>query len=693
MSLKFNPGYYAKIRIDDEGKIVDVTDLEATDLPQHTHHITDIVESELNNKLENKILEILSTFFANNGDCSVKFTYDKNTKTVSADVDIDDITITKNEYGQLISTNSETTISQDPENPNQASNINIDESLNEINKKLDLFKQSIPELIHNSLSTTFANNKDSAVVFNWDEITKTYSADLKYDGISISKDEFGDLIATGATTGGEGTNCASHTHLHSQIEDFDEAVINIFNDYSKNIDLDLVRIVDGVTIKVNNYGQLCAVGTYALEKHTHSLTDIVDYIPPIAAAKQMMSDLEDDTALKDGVIDFSKLNIGYSILALSKYLQDVVNENLKYLSKKIDNISVSSSDINSSGGGVNLLSIHEDAITNILYDKVSGINRQVYYAPSLYLCLSFIPYNSGEIILLKGNIEIARANVSDLLYTGNTSGRFSVEKRYLKNEYVAFRKIKIDIRDLLIGDTYGNFQICFQVDNNKIYTNTIGIYSSSNKELSLKFIDTSETHQIGTNTYYNYPKRLTYQIKIQNYENIRFVNTSAGFVDGVLTGLADQSKTINIPNLFTDTEVNLIFNYEEEHSESYLYKHLANIYGGTIANDILKPTLNTCRAYFSIPGSELCNSVKIRDYSNTLDIKSVFLTKGKLRAYGLNQANLHTETGNVELARGKCYILSFLNKYDSGEDEIELVLDAKKENIDISRLEAIPCNI
>lgn len=690
MSLQFNPGFYAKVRIDDEGKIVDVADLEATDLPQHEHHITDIVESELNNKLENKILEILSTFFANNGDCSVKFTYDKNTKTVSADVDIDDITITKNEYGQLISTKSNTIDSSNTENT--APSINISESLEDINQKLELFKQSIPELIHNSLSTTFTNTKDSAIIFNWDAVTKTYSADLRYDGISISKDEFGDLIATGSVTGGEGTNCASHTHLSSQIEDFDEAVINIFNDYSKNIELDLTKIVDGVTIKVNNYGQLCAVGKSNIDKHTHTLSEIVDYIPPIVAAKQMMSDLDDEAALRDGVIDFSKLNIGYSILALSKYIQDVVNENIKYLSKKIDNISIDSNDA-SSTSGITLLNIHEDAISNILFDKVSGVSRQVYYAPSLYLCLSFIPYNSGELILVKGDTEIARANVNDLLYTGNVSGRFSVEKRYLKNEYVAFRKIKIDIRDLLLGDVVSDFQVYFQVDESKVYTNTIRIHSSSNKELPLIFEDTSKTHQIGTNTYYDSPKRLAYQIRIKNYENFRFINTTAGFVDGVLTGLADQSKLISIPNLFTDTEVRLIFSYDEEQSNCYLYKHLANIYGGTIANDILKPTLNTCRAYFNIPGSELVNSVKIIDYSKSLDIKNVFLTKGKLRAYGLNQANLHTNTGNVGIARGNYYILSFLDMYDSGENAIELAIDATKASVDLSQIEVIPFNL
>lgn len=688
MSLQFNPGYYAKVRIDDEGKIVDVADLEASDLPQHTHHITDLVDSEI----EDKIIEILSTFFANNGDCSVKFTFDKNTKTVSADVDIDEVTITKNEFGQLISTN--TGSNNDNPEPNSGStntspNTDIDKSLEEINQKLDIFRQSIPELVQNSLSTTFANKKDSAVVFDWDDVTKTYSADLRYDGISISKDEFGDLVATGATTGGEGTNCASHTHLSAQIEDFEEAVLNIFNDYSKNINLDLTKIIDGVTIKINNYGQLCAVRT-ALEKHTHTLADITDYIPPVAAAKQMMSDLEDDAALKDGVIDFSKLNIGYSILALSKYLQDVVNENIKYLSKKIDNVSLNANDT-FSGGGITLLNIHEDVISNNLYDRVNGIIRTVCYAPSLYLCLSFIPYNSGEIILMKGDVEIDRADVADLVYEKDTKGRFSVEKRYLKNEYAALRKIKIDIRDLLVGDVYGNFQVCFKLDETKAYTNTIGIYASSNKELALVFTDTSATHQIGTNTYYDWPKRLTYKIEIQNYNTTRFINTTAGFVDGVLTGLADQSKTISIPNNFTDTEIALVFNYEEEHSESYLYKHLANIYGGTIANDILKPTLNTCKAYFNIPGSELCNSIKIIDYSNSLDIKNVFLTKGKSKSYGINDADLQTSSGKLDLDRGSYYILTFLNNYDSGEDSINLAIDAK-DRVDLSKIEAIPCN-
>ena len=86
MSLIFEPGYYTKIRVDDEGKIVDVGDLEPEDLPQHTHSVDDI-DGE---SLKQKIADILATFFANNGSTTVKFVYDKKTKTISADVDIDE---------------------------------------------------------------------------------------------------------------------------------------------------------------------------------------------------------------------------------------------------------------------------------------------------------------------------------------------------------------------------------------------------------------------------------------------------------------------------------------------------------------------------------------------------------------------------------------------------------------------------
>lgn len=381
MSLIFSPGYYTKIRLDDEGKIQDASQIDQTDLPKHSHSASDIDDVSL----ENKITQILSTFFVNNTNNAVNFTFDSNTKTISADINIDDVTISKNEYGELFVTNnrfapgcnsqsSDSDLDIDWPYPNYSSNsdssssndsnntstINIEDLLDKINTNLRTFRNKIPKIVKNSLADLFVNNIDSAVIFNWDDNTKTYSADLRYDEFTINKNEYGQLYAafggsykpgsssSQSSSSSENTypnfpinvdklNCANHSHKAAQIEDFEDAVKDIFDEYSKNLNIDLENLIDGVTIKINEYGQLVAVKT-ATEKHKHILADITDYNPPVPAVKQMMSELDDDASLEDGIVDFSKLNVGYSILALSKCLQDVV-ENIKDLSKKLDNVT------------------------------------------------------------------------------------------------------------------------------------------------------------------------------------------------------------------------------------------------------------------------------------------------------------------------------------------------------------------
>ena len=215
-NLIFTPGFYTKVRLDDEGHIVEAENLEKEDLPLHQHSVNEINKREL----KDTIAEILATFFANTNDTSVRFVYDSRTKTVSADVDIDDESITKNEYGQLIAVGGA---------EGSGGSFTPETDISDISNQLETFRSSIPEIVLQSISRIFANDSQAAVVFNWDPNTKTYSADLRYDGISISKDENGDLIATGSKPG-DGGDCASHTHTSSQIEDFDEAVKALFED-------------------------------------------------------------------------------------------------------------------------------------------------------------------------------------------------------------------------------------------------------------------------------------------------------------------------------------------------------------------------------------------------------------------------------------------------------------------------------
>lgn len=658
MALMFIPGFYAKVRIDDEGKIVDVGDLEVADLPKHEHEVSEI--TNISNEIENQIINVLSTFFANSEGNAVKFTFDKNTKTISADVDIDEESIQKNEFGQLISTSG-----------GNSSGVPSDDLERLTNRLLEL-ENRIPDILNNLLSTVFANTDSTAIDFLWDKKTGTLSADVNIDGITIEKDEYGNLRAVASAGDGEGGTCATHTHTASQIEDFAEAVKNLFKDYSRNIDIDFHKYIDGSTIKINEYGQLTAVRT-ALEKHTHVLADIIDYEASEAAAKQMLSDLGEDVNLADGVLDFTNLNIGYSILGLNKFLQDVIVKNIANLTKKINTLSIARDN-----NGQALLSIHPSAIKNTLYDKHDQVFREVYYADSVYLTLDFLPYSNGTIELRKDSVLVAFQDIQLLSTTGKTAGRFTVEKAYTKNAYVA-KILKIDVRDLLTNEDSDTFQVDFVTDIGTDHSNTVEFYATPYRHLDYVFEDTSSKHTVAGMYYYDYPKQLKYKVSISDYSKYRFVNNSSGFVNGEITGIADQSKNLQIENLFDTTTIRLDFPYEEEHSTSCL-RNILSISKGELLNDTIVTaemhSIENYTATFKVANSEFNNALKIDITDPNFDIKTASIVKGEKTISGGTPAT-DTAPGLIKLSNTS-FVLTFGNVYDSGKDPIKLVIETNK---------------
>ena len=671
MALVFIPGFYTKVRIDDEGHIVDVGELEASDLPKHEHTFSEIVDAS--DEIRNQIVEVLSTFFANSGDTAVKFTYDKNTKTISADVNIDDESIQKNEFGQLISAGGS------GEGGSSASSSEIER----LNDKLEALENRIPTILNTLLETTFANTDSTAIDFIWDKKTGTLSADVNIDGVSIEKDEFGNLKAVGLAGDGESGNCATHTHTSNQIEDFEEAVVNIFNDYSKNIDIDFKNYIDGTTIKINEYGQLTAVRT-ALEKHTHVLADIIDYEAAEVAAKQMLADLGEEVDLSDGVLDFTNLNIGYSILALNKYLQDVVIKNIANLTRKINALSIARDN-----NGQAILSIHSSAIKNKLYDKQDRIIREVYYADSVYLTLDYLPYDSGTIELRKDSVVVDSQNIQVLNSTGQVAGRFAVEKAYTKNAYVA-RILKIDVRDLLTNEDSDSFQVDFITDTGIDHTNVVTFYSTPNRYLSYKFEDISNKHEVAGVEYYDYPKQLRYKISINDYSRYRFVNTASGFVDGAFTGIAEQSKYLQIEDLFETTSIQLKFLLEEEYSTSPL-RDILSVRNGEVLNDLLVTaemySPDPYTAIFRVPNSEFFNSLKIDITDPNFSIADASIEKGDILVPGTRNAS-DNGTGTIKLSNTS-YVLTLGRVYDSGKDAIKFIIKTNR-SINLHKIHFTP---
>ena len=646
--LQFEPGFYSKVRIDDEGNIVDVSQIESQDLPSHKHSVADIKEG-----LTNEIFDVISQLFANSESTAVQFTYDPKTKKVFADVNIDDESIQKNEYGQLISAGStDSGISQS--------------DLSSIEKKISKVKDDIQKEVETQLAHLLLDDPDSGIKFVWDEKLKVYRAKILIDGLTVTQNEFGELSAAGE--GGVSTECGNHTHTTSQITDFQQAVINIFNNFSKNLNFDISNYIDGTTIKINDQGQITAVRT-AMEKHKHTLEDIVDYKSPDPAALQPMKDLGEDVDYKAGVIDFSKLNIGFSILVLSEYLKNNVNKKIDELATKIAELNLSK-DSNS----VNLLSIAPESLSNILYDTDTKFYREVFYSKNLDLEFDFLPILQGDIILLKSGSEIARTTVEKL--GRGKDGPFSVYKVYEKKSFPA-KILRINISDYIDKEGFYTFQLKFGEETYD-FSNDVRLFATPNFELEYEWKDLTSTHKIGNHTFYNKNAKRIFSVEIKNFENYRFVNNSGIFENGKYIGIAPGDFNFKVRNLFTETNIPIKFEFEEESSDCEFLNYL-KVQGCEIINNIAYLNGNEC--IFEIPGTSFYNSLEI--IGIPLEICSII--KGNLTASGKEIAEWPRKSGVVQLDTSEFGVLSFLNNYSNNKTNIQLKIQGE-DPVDLTKI-------
>lgn len=665
-SLIFEPGFYTKVRLDDEGRIVDAMDLEEDDLPKHKHKIEDISEG-----LTNEILEVISNLFINSGSTAVKFTYDPKIKKIFADVNIDEDTIIKNEYGQLESTATG--------GEGSSSGGITQEDLAKVDKKLENVKEDLMQEVMKTLAHILVSNPDSAVKFIWDDKLKIYTADVRIDDTSIVKNEHGELQSNGG--GGEGsTECGNHTHTTDQISDFEKAVINIFNNFSKTLEFDLSKYIDGSTIKINDEGQLVAVRT-ALERHTHSLKEIVDYVAPDPAALQPMKDLGDDVDYSKGVINFEKLNIGFSILALSEYLNNVTNKKIENLSKRIDEINLN----NDGSSGACTLSVDENSISNILFDKESNFYREVYYSKSLNLIFDYIPILTGNIILLKNGKEVERADVESFTLAGSKVGSFTVDRVYKKKSFYA-KVLRIDVSNYCNSEGSCTFQLKFESEGSEDYSNKIIVFFTPIKEMEYTWEDISKIHTVGATDFYDVGSPRRYKVSIKDFDKLRFVNNSGKFVGGVFTGVEAESFNLKLNNLFNESQLEIEFPLEEESSNSELYSWRKDILFADIINDTIYPK-GECDCSFEIPNSQNYNSLKI----SGIDLSLCQLKKDKLTANGNKIVSNRTDCGRIPLDTENYGIISFLNNYDSGKENMVLHIKSKDpvdlKNLKIEKME------
>lgn len=662
-NLIFNPGFYTKVRLNQSGDIIDASQLEKDDLPTHIHDLKDITGD-----LKGKIVEVLSTFFANTEDSAVEFSFDPLTATVSADIKIDDDTVYKNEFGQLEASRGE--IKDDIiETPSATHTI----SLNDVKRE-----------VYEVLSKAFTNN--GAVIFDWDAKTGTFDTDVKFDGITISKNLEGELQSMVGEEGSISANldCATHTHTVAQIKDFEQGVKELLEKYGNlGIDTDTLKnFIDNKTIIFNEYGQLTSVST-VVGKHTHVLKDITDYKEPDPAAKQKMIELGSAAVYDSGVLDFTELNIGYSILALSQYLKDVVNKNITSLNTKIKQLSA---DVNN--GNSSLFIPHRSSLKNILYDKNNSCYREVYYAQTLQLTLDFLPKTEGTIELYINNALRESVDVSQLYATGISAGIFKVESSYYKN-FNLVKVLKIDVREFIQKEGLYTFKLKYVTDTAEDNSSLLSVYVSPYKALSYAIESVTKTHTILTTKYYPPIQMYKYKISINNYRNYRFINDTAGFRDGILFGYTDDTQLdLSVPNLFEETKLSVDFPYEQEESTSTLYSYITDIVNAVVVNDVLTPINGASyTVVFTIPHTEQYNALKI--WGISWPGCSIYKTKQNT-ATDVKPAVWPNTSGYIRIDNS-CKLL-WLAGYDKGTENINLMIEGLAQ-INLKDITIEPCII
>lgn len=317
-----DPGYYTRVRLDNNGNIIDADYITKDDLPKHTHSIDDIIGD-----WETKIKSYIGGMFQSHSDSSVQFTYDKSTQTITAEVNIDNDTITQNEWGELTANGGGNG------NSGSATTISGKIAINQV------------EDLSNKLLAIDANIQKNFIVCNSESgLQAKYTDDgtflsVKIDGTSLVLNADGELsvssnVLLGGSTDGSDLSCGAHTHTTSQITDFEEAVKDLIKNNAKVTLTDLP--IDNQTIIINSNGQLSCVaaGTRA---HTHTISDITDLNPKIANVWASQQGLQNDEDYSNGALELTGRTIGYSVKVINEYIKNLDNR-LSIVENKINTV-------------------------------------------------------------------------------------------------------------------------------------------------------------------------------------------------------------------------------------------------------------------------------------------------------------------------------------------------------------------
>lgn len=511
----------------------------------------------------------------------------------------------------------------------------------------------LTDLIANTLASFFANNLDSAVVFDYDRNTKTITADLRYDGLTIDKNEDGELMAMGGGSGGVITTpeCATHTHLHTSIEDWEEAIKKAIEMYQ--VPVDVSQFVDNVTIIKNENGTLSAIGV-GVAAHTHTIADITDFPEETPATVQPVHHVS--LVEVPGPVNLDDLTIGQSIYALNYYL-GLQEDRIDNLVSQINRLTLTSGNSNA----VANFSISDAAICKILYNKLTNTFEKVYLNKGLFLELDALPYADCYLCMILDDVEVERVKTVDLI-PGAVVGRFKHTKTVQRGASTA-KVITYNLTGLPEG--CHTFQLKYDLGDVVDHSDTIQINLCNTEGYTLTLVDCNPIHTIHDVDYYNNPFDGRFILKATDYNSSIYTDTSLG-LDSLGEAIIFLDPGIQtFENLFKVTTLPDPCTKEIEWSDSWVYSHLESTTKGYVLYNTFYP-IGTGTLAIRIPNSNLSTGVKITGLPNTARL-TVQKGPNKITDSQIFDFNDDTNTGGlVKQPMSKTKVLAFNNVYDDG---------------------------
>lgn len=322
-----DPGWYAKVRIDNNGNIVGTDYLSEDDMPEEvTNRLAEITDD----KIYEIAMKAIANAFVTDTFNPIQFKFDEKSQKEVVSLKVDEETIAINEFGQLsfIGDSFESSGSSsgnqhggNTTNNNSAINPKVLESITLHTSKIEALEKEVAILKTNVQKFRPIEGEGIRI----DETAGGAIINTVVDGNSIMFNANGELCINPNSISdyltGDGGDCANHGHSVEQIDGIDKYIKDILTNFEikDSITKSLEDLVDQETIVVNGNGQLEAVATH-VQAHKHVMNDITDLNQDIAnvwATEQRMHGKYD---FANGVFDMSTLTVGETFVTINQWL-------------------------------------------------------------------------------------------------------------------------------------------------------------------------------------------------------------------------------------------------------------------------------------------------------------------------------------------------------------------------------------